>query len=166
MFLVGYISWPPTMGLFIPATAEVTAIARTAVTSANFLFIFVRPLGSEVVDPHFNYGQVLNSDSFQIPEASAIRFRPVHVCVLQFASGRRGAKGSKKERRSSGQVGAGDGDRTRDIQLGKLLPTLRSTQNQALGAGHQGPSGALRACIEHNSEHKFQVAIRKTEGAQ
>src|ERR1043165_4946253 len=39
MFLVGYISCPPTMGLFIPATAEVTAIAITAVRSANFLFI-------------------------------------------------------------------------------------------------------------------------------
>ena len=52
------------------------------------------------------------------------------------------------------EVGAGDRDRTGDIQLGKLLPNLRSTQNQALGAGHAGSSEALAARIEHDSEHK------------
>jgi hypothetical protein len=30
------------------------------------------------------------------------------------------------------------GDRTRDIQLGKLPAMPRCTQNQALGAGHPG----------------------------
>jgi len=36
---VGYISCPPTTGFFIPATAEVTAMATIASTTANFLFI-------------------------------------------------------------------------------------------------------------------------------
>jgi hypothetical protein len=41
MFLVGYISCPPTMGFFIPATAEVTAMATIANTTASFLFMIV-----------------------------------------------------------------------------------------------------------------------------
>src|SRR5439155_3950468 len=53
------------------------------------------------------------------------------------------------------KIGAGDGDRTRDIQLGKLRPTLRLTTNQAHRAGPQWPSVALSARIEHNSEHNF-----------
>jgi hypothetical protein len=51
--------------------------------------------------------------------------------------------------------GAGDGDRTRDIQLGKPWSTLRSTTNQTHTAGHLGPSVALSALIEHDSEHNF-----------
>ena len=51
-------------------------------------------------------------------------------------------------------IGAGDRDRTGDIQLGKLTPTLRSTQNQADTAGHPGPNAALSSLIEHDSEHK------------
>src|SRR5580700_6042318 len=39
MFFVGFISCPPTTGFFIPATAEVTAMAIIASTTANFLFI-------------------------------------------------------------------------------------------------------------------------------
>jgi hypothetical protein len=51
--------------------------------------------------------------------------------------------------------GAGDRDRTGDIQLGKLKPTLRTTQNQAHTAGHLGPNAALSSLIEHDSEHNF-----------
>jgi hypothetical protein len=36
------------------------------------------------------------------------------------------------------KIGAGDGDRTRDIQLGKLRSTLRSTKNQAHTVGITG----------------------------
>jgi hypothetical protein len=35
------------------------------------------------------------------------------------------------------------------------MPDLRSTQNQLLLAGRIGPSEALSARIEHDSEHKF-----------
>src|SRR5437773_6618108 len=66
MFLVGYICWPPTTGLFNPARAEVTAIASTIVRIANLLFMVAYPSKLNF-DPQFNYGQVLNSDSFQIP---------------------------------------------------------------------------------------------------
>jgi hypothetical protein len=38
MFLVGYISRPPTTGLFIPAKAEVTANATIASPKANLFF--------------------------------------------------------------------------------------------------------------------------------
>jgi len=51
-------------------------------------------------------------------------------------------------------IGAGDRDRTGDIQLGKLQPNPRSSQNQALGAGHVRRRAALSARIEHDSEHK------------
>ena len=37
--------------------------------------------------------------------------------------------------------GAGDRDRTGDIQLGKLALISQPTRNQALRAGHIGPSG-------------------------
>jgi hypothetical protein len=37
----------------------------------------------------------------------------------------------------------------------KLRTTPRSTTNQAHRAGHLGPSAALSACIEHNSEYNF-----------
>jgi IS30 family transposase len=37
----------------------------------------------------------------------------------------------------------------------KLRTTHRSTTNQAHRAGHLGPSAALSACIERNSEHNF-----------
>ena len=37
----------------------------------------------------------------------------------------------------------------------KLASTLRSSQNQAHRAGYLGPSAALSARIEHNSEHNF-----------
>jgi hypothetical protein len=53
--------------------------------------------------------------------------------------------------------GAGDRDRTGDIQLGKLEPTCRSSQNQSFRAGHLGPSAALSARIEHDSEHNFPL---------
>jgi hypothetical protein len=53
--------------------------------------------------------------------------------------------------------GAGDRDRTGDIQLGKLQLTFRPTQNQAHRAGHLGPSAALSARIEHDSEHNFHA---------
>src|ERR1035441_4764697 len=56
------------------------------------------------------------------------------------------------ERDRNWKVGAGDGDRTRDIQLGKLRPTFRSTTNQAHTAGLLGPSVALSARIEHDSD--------------
>ena len=52
--------------------------------------------------------------------------------------------------------GAGDGDRTRDIQLGKLAATRRPTINQAPTAGLVGPRAALSALIAHNSAHNFQ----------
>jgi hypothetical protein len=51
--------------------------------------------------------------------------------------------------------GAGDRDRTGDIQLGKLTPTCRSSQNQAFRTGLVGPNAALAARIEHDSEHNF-----------
>jgi hypothetical protein len=51
--------------------------------------------------------------------------------------------------------GAGDRDRTGDIQLGKLKPTLRSTQNQAHRAGYLRSNAALSSLIEHHSEHKY-----------
>src|SRR6202035_5243323 len=54
-----------------------------------------------------------------------------------------------------GLDGAGDGDRTRDIQLGKLAARHRSTQNQAFRAGHTGQNVALAALIEHTIEHNF-----------
>jgi hypothetical protein len=53
------------------------------------------------------------------------------------------------------KLGAGDRDRTGDIQLGKLMEAFRSTQNQAHTAGHIGPFAALLALIEHDSEHNF-----------
>jgi hypothetical protein len=37
----------------------------------------------------------------------------------------------------------------------KLASTLQSSQNQAHRAGYLGPSAALSARIEHNSEHNF-----------
>src|SRR2546427_8958310 len=52
------------------------------------------------------------------------------------------------------KIGAGDGDRTRDIQLGKLKPTIRLTHNQAVAKGATRLNAALSAPIEHNSEHK------------
>ena len=60
---------------------------------------------------------------------------------------------------SAWKDGAGDGDRTRDIQLGKLQETTRSTENQALTAGTSGQKAALLAPIEHNSEHKTYDAV-------
>jgi hypothetical protein len=50
-------------------------------------------------------------------------------------------------------VGAGDRDRTGDIQLGKLMAMLRSTQNQAFRAGLEGQNAALAALTEHTIEH-------------
>jgi hypothetical protein len=47
------------------------------------------------------------------------------------------------------------GDRTRDIQLGKLPAMPRGTQNQALGAGHAGQNAALAAPVEHIIQHNF-----------
>ena len=57
--------------------------------------------------------------------------------------------------RNDRKGGAGDRDRTGDIQLGKLASTLRPTQNQANSKGHVGLSTALLPLIEHNSEHNF-----------
>jgi hypothetical protein len=56
------------------------------------------------------------------------------------------------------KIGAGDGDRTRDIQLGKLEYTLRSTTNQLLVVGAERPCAALCVAIEHNSEHRRRTA--------
>jgi hypothetical protein len=39
------------------------------------------------------------------------------------------------------------------LECGSLTTSVRSTQNQAHTAGHLGPSAALSARIEHNSEH-------------
>jgi len=50
------------------------------------------------------------------------------------------------------------GDRTGDIQLGKLRSTLRLKQNQAHRAGHLRHKGALPALIEHDSEHSFSLS--------
>ena len=47
------------------------------------------------------------------------------------------------------------GDRTRDIQLGKLPAMPRGTQNPALGAGHAGQNLTLAALVEHTIEHTF-----------
>ncbi len=51
--------------------------------------------------------------------------------------------------------GAGDRDRTGDIQLGKLASIPRPAKNQAFTAGHLRPRAALSALIEHDSEHNF-----------
>ena len=51
------------------------------------------------------------------------------------------------------RFGAGDGDRTRDVQLGKLPSNPRHTQNQAFRVGAVRRNAALSASIEHNSEH-------------
>jgi hypothetical protein len=51
-------------------------------------------------------------------------------------------------------IGAGDRDRTGDIQLGKLASTPRPMANQWFTAGTVGQSAAQWALIEHNSEHK------------
>jgi hypothetical protein len=51
--------------------------------------------------------------------------------------------------------GAGDRDRTGDIQLGNLLSVSRFTKNQSLRAGVEGLKMALSASIEHNFEHNF-----------
>jgi hypothetical protein len=61
---VGYISCPPTTGFFIPATAEVTAMATMASTTANFLFIFLILIFLRIgfLDPHLQYGRILNLD--------------------------------------------------------------------------------------------------------
>jgi hypothetical protein len=54
-------------------------------------------------------------------------------------------------------IGAGDRDRTGDIQLGKLAHTFRPTKNQALTAGHARPNTALSALIEHSFEHVVRI---------
>jgi hypothetical protein len=55
-------------------------------------------------------------------------------------------------------VGAGDRDRTGDIQLGKLMAMLRSTWNQAFRAGLEGQNVALVALVEYTIEHNFFLA--------
>ena len=57
--------------------------------------------------------------------------------------------------------GAGDRDRTGDIQLGKLASCCRLTQNQAFKAGHLGQNVALAALIAHDSAHNF--SLRESE---
>lgn len=51
------------------------------------------------------------------------------------------------------QSGAGDRDRTADIQLGKLAVSLRLTLNQSHTKGYKWLIAALSADIEHSSEH-------------
>ena len=58
--------------------------------------------------------------------------------------------------RNLGLNGAGDRDRTGDIQLGKLASNRRHKINQRLRKGTEGPGTALWAPIEHNSEHNFR----------
>jgi hypothetical protein len=65
------------------------------------------------------------------------------------------SESSESNSSTDAKDGAGDEDRTRDIQLGKLKPTLRSTQNQSHKAGGVRSNVALSALIEHDSEHKF-----------
>jgi hypothetical protein len=61
------------------------------------------------------------------------------------------------------KIGAGDRDRTGDIQLGKLKPTIRLTHNQAVAKGATQLNAALSALIEHDSEHKHALAVPTTD---
>src|SRR5271168_665350 len=62
MFLVGYISCPPTIGFFIPATADVTAIATIPNTTAISLFIVSILFRVEFFAPRLQYEATPKSD--------------------------------------------------------------------------------------------------------
>ena len=59
------------------------------------------------------------------------------------------------------KIGAGDRDRTGDIQLGKPQETIRPMEIQADTWGTVRQNEALLARIEHDYEHK-NLKIRKS----